>query len=771
MPIRLSGLNSGLDTEALVSALVTSYSEKKKKYEKSQQKLSWTQDAWKSVNTSVHDLYSKVSSLRFSSAYSMKKTNVSDATKASVKAGASTPNGTQVLKVTDLAQAGYMTGGQLSGVKGGTKLSELGVKDSGKINIVQNGKTKEIEVDGDTTVNTFINKLKDAGLNASFDEKNQRIFLSAKESGKDNDFSITAGDSNGLSALSGLGLVAANDTATTTAYTELNALNSKYGSVDSIKEALTSVRNAYQSKAEAQSQISALDSQISAAKAYQTVLDGENAISGVGYNLETFNSYVDMADADKAYVGGDDVVYKNREEVKDENGEVTGYKYFNEDSDGNKTYYGGDEGTIVTGNGLSTVSEKAKEMADTAGIEDLEAYRSARKEWNDYAVDTNPKAAEIRGHADDLDAYIGSADGSTEGSLYAQRATQQNIITESDATISGHSKLLKYSNSITSATSDDDIANYAASLMSKIETASDGLAALAALESTDGPRAQKVNGADARIYLNDVEYTSSSNDFSVNGLSISALAKTGTKDDDGITITTSNDVQGLYDKVKDFLSQYNEVINDIYAQYNASSARGYEPLSDEEKEAMSDKQVEKWEEKIKSSLLRRDTTLGGIINTMTSAMSASYEINGQKYSLSSFGIKTLGYFASSKNENYSYHIDGDEDDAAVSGNSDKLMAALTSDPDSVIDFMKKLTDGLYKGLDKKMKATTMRSAYTIYNDKEMASEYSDYTSLIKKWDDRLKSMEDSYFKKFAKMESALSTLQQSTSSLAGMLGR
>ena len=767
MPIRLSGLNSGLDTEALVSALVTSYSEKKKKYEKSQQKLSWTQDAWKSVNTSVHDLYSKVSSLRFSSAYSMKKTNVSDATKASVKAGASTPNGTQVLKVTDLAQAGYMTGGQLSGVKGGTKLSELGVKDSGKINIVQNGKTKEIEVDGDTTVNSFINKMKDAGLNASFDEKNQRIFLSAKESGKDNDFSLTAGDSNGLSALSKLGLIAGDDTATKTAYTELNKLNSTYGSVDSIKEALTSVRNAYQSKAEAQSQISALDSQISAANAYKTVLDGESAISSKGYDYNTFNTYVDMADADKTYVGTDGVTYKNREEVKDDDGNVTGYKYFNEDSEGNKTYYGGGEGTEVVGSGFSTVAEKTAEMAEAAGV-GLEAYKSARKEWNDYAVDTNPKAAEIRGHAANLDAYIGSEDDTTGTSLYAQRAAQQNIITESDATISRHSDLLKYSNSITSATSDDDIANYAASLMSKIETASAGLAAL---ESTDGPRAQKVNGQVARIYLNDVEYTSNSNSFTVNGLSITALARTGTKDDDGITITTSNDVQGLYDKVKDFLSQYNEVINDIYAQYNASSARGYEPLSDEEKEAMSDKQVEKWEEKIKSSLLRRDTTLGGIINTMTSAMSASYEINGQKYSLASFGIKTLGYFGSSKNENYAYHIDGDEDDTAVSGNSDKLMAALTSDPDSVIDFMKKLTDGLYQGLDKKMKATTMRSAYTIYNDKEMASEYSDYTSLIKKWDDRLKSMEDSYFKKFAKMESALSTLQQSTSSLAGMLGR
>ncbi|MCR5212052.1 MAG: flagellar filament capping protein FliD, partial [Lachnospiraceae bacterium] len=466
------------------------------------------------------------------------------------------------------------------------------------------------------------------------------------------------------------------------------------------------------------------------------------------------------------YVGTDGVIYKNREEVKDDDGNVTGYKYYNEE-DGNKAYFGGGEGTFVAADsGFSTVAEKTAGMAEEAGV-DLEAYKSAMKEWGNYSSDTSgtlDKANEIKAHETDLASYIGDEDGTTEGSLYAQRAALQSTIDSADSTVSRYSSLLKYSNSITSATTDEDIDSFAASLKSRIETASEGLSAAASSS------ARKVNGSDARIYLNDVEYTSNSNSFTVNGLSITALSKTGTKDDDGITITTSNDVQGLYDKVKDFLSQYNEVINDIYAQYNASSARGYEPLSDEEKETMSDKQVEKWEEKIKASLLRRDTTLGGIINTMTGAMSASYEINGQKYSLASFGIKTLGYFASSKNENYAYHIDGDEDDSAVSGNSDKLMAAITSDPDSVIEFMKQLTDGLYKGLDQKMKSTTMRSAYTIYNDKEMASEYSDYTSLIKKWDDRLKSMEDSYFKKFSKMESALSTLQQSTSALTGMLG-
>ena len=47
MPIRLSGLASGLDTEAIVGALVSAYSYKKDKYVKAQTKLSWKQDAWK----------------------------------------------------------------------------------------------------------------------------------------------------------------------------------------------------------------------------------------------------------------------------------------------------------------------------------------------------------------------------------------------------------------------------------------------------------------------------------------------------------------------------------------------------------------------------------------------------------------------------------------------------------------------------------------------------------------------------------------------------
>lgn len=49
MPIRLSGMSSGLDTDAIVQALVSSYSTTKTNLEKAQTKLSWKQDAWKTV--------------------------------------------------------------------------------------------------------------------------------------------------------------------------------------------------------------------------------------------------------------------------------------------------------------------------------------------------------------------------------------------------------------------------------------------------------------------------------------------------------------------------------------------------------------------------------------------------------------------------------------------------------------------------------------------------------------------------------------------------
>lgn len=309
-------------------------------------------------------------------------------------------------------------------------------------------------------------------------------------------------------------------------------------------------------------------------------------------------------------------------------------------------------------------------------------------------------------------------------------------------------------------------------------------------------RATKIDGSDAAIVLNGVVYTSSSNNFSINGLSISVNAVTDSLDlsaaktdsgldenkitklladnplDDSkaISVTTSTDTQGIYDKIKDFLTSYNNIINKMTKLYNADSAGSYEPLTDDEKSEMSDTEIEKWETKIKDSLLRRDSTLSTVMSAMTTAMSGGATVNGKTYFLSSFGISTLGYMNAAENEQNAYHIDGDEDDENTSGNTDKLMAALNSDPDTVVDFMKQLATNLYNAIDKQMTSTTMRSRYSIYNDKEMTTQYKNYTTTIKEWETKISDKEDYYYKKFSSMETALSKLNSQTSSLSGLLG-
>ena len=106
MAMRVSGINSGLDTDAIVQELVSAYSQKTEKYTKEQTKLGWKQEAWKNLNTKVYSLYNSVGKLRYSSAYSMKKTTVSDTTKATVTASGDAVNGTQKLHVLSTAQSG-----------------------------------------------------------------------------------------------------------------------------------------------------------------------------------------------------------------------------------------------------------------------------------------------------------------------------------------------------------------------------------------------------------------------------------------------------------------------------------------------------------------------------------------------------------------------------------------------------------------------------------------------------------------------------------------
>ena len=223
--------------------------------------------------------------------------------------------------------------------------------------------------------------------------------------------------------------------------------------------------------------------------------------------------------------------------------------------------------------------------------------------------------------------------------------------------------------------------------------------------------------------------------------------------------------------IKNFFKEYNELIIEMDSLYNAASSKGYEPLTDEEKDAMSEKEIEKWEEKIKDSLLRKDSTLNSVTSAMKQIMLQGVKMSdGSRVYLSDFGINTLGYFAAKDNEKGAYHIDGDPDDSNTSTNADKLKTAIANDPNRVTEFFATLSRNLYSKLNDLMKRTEYSSIYTLYDDKLMKNEYSDYTTKIKKQEQLISDYENRYYKKFANMEKALSKINSVQSSLAGYLG-
>jgi len=281
--------------------------------------------------------------------------------------------------------------------------------------------------------------------------------------------------------------------------------------------------------------------------------------------------------------------------------------------------------------------------------------------------------------------------------------------------------------------------------------------------------AKKLDGTDAKIYLNDVEFKSSSNTFEINGLTITCNAVTG---DNAITLTTQDDTSGVYDMIKDFIKEYTELINEMDKLYNTKAKKGLEPLTDEEKDAISETEAEKLEEKIKESLMHGDSTLNTVSSAMKEIMRSGFEVGGKTMYLSDFGIETMGYLEAAANQKNAYYINGDADNenSSIKNKTNDLMAAISKDPMQVRDFFVQLSQSMKAKLNDMMKGTNYSSAYTVYEDKKMKEEYDDYTNKIKEEEKKLADYEDKWYKKFTAMEKAMAKMQSNMNAVSSMFG-
>lgn len=272
-----------------------------------------------------------------------------------------------------------------------------------------------------------------------------------------------------------------------------------------------------------------------------------------------------------------------------------------------------------------------------------------------------------------------------------------------------------------------------------------------------------IEAKDSIVVYNGAELVSSSSTITANGLTMNLKGETAVGET--ISIALNNDTDAVYSMVKDFIKEYNTLLDEMNTLYNAKSARGYDPLTSEQKEAMTDDEVEKWETKIKDSLLRRDDTLSSVMNSLKAISGYSTTVNGKSYSLASFGISSALYTEKGK-----LHINGDKDDTLVADEKDKLMKAIQEDPETVTKVLNEISSKLYDDLQGKMRSSSISSALTFYNDKEMSKTKTKYEDEMDTLEDRLKDMEDRYYKQFSAMETAMSKLNSQSNQLSSLIG-
>lgn len=757
MSIRLTGMSSGLDTEAMITELMSAYSKQKHKKVSTMTKYSWKMDAWAELNKKVNSFFSKsLNNLKYSSTYSSKKTTVSDTTKASVTASNNAISGSQTLAIKQLAQSGYLTGGRLSKSDGskvtdGTTLSALGYSGD-DTSIEVNGKT--ISIGKNSKISDVVKGLQDAGVDASFDSNNSRIFVSSKAMGSKGDFSISANDTNGIKALADLGLytgVSASASASNSKYASYVSANGDgtYSLTDAAKDAVNSLADSKMAgyKAAANSAMKILEGNSYYGTAAQEA--GDAGLSGAEYydyiknSLGSQSSALDSSiDSAKSDVENTEKKISRLKELEDKKKKIEDGET---DSEGNPI---------------------AWEAGEEAELSSLQAENSQ--------VDAEGKTVTLQ---DKLDEY---------------KKTQADLVAQKKSIDDASSKVDEYLSNTEKAEASNCVTEASAEILKKGQTAYESANLSANKELADyvaksaSSTAVRLDGQDAIIFLNGAEFSSSKNTFEINGMTINckettslndqgkaklAAGQATTADDyNTVTLTTDTDTDGIYDSIKGFLKEYNALIKELDTAYNAESSKDYEVLSDEEKDALSDTEVEAWEKKIKDSLLRRDDSVSTLANTMKSAMAASYTVNGKSYSLSSFGINTLSYFLAADNEKSVYHIDGDADDADTSGESDKLKAAIASDPEGVKGFFTQLSQDLYSQMTKLSSTSSSRSFGNFYDDKAMKSQYSTYKTQLSDYETKLQGIEDKYYKQFSKMETALTKMQSNSSYLSSLMG-
>lgn len=234
----------------------------------------------------------------------------------------------------------------------------------------------------------------------------------------------------------------------------------------------------------------------------------------------------------------------------------------------------------------------------------------------------------------------------------------------------------------------------------------------------------------------------------------------------GIGIFSTNDIDSMVDKIKEFVSKYNELISGLNDQLKEARYRAYAPLTAEQRAEMSESEQKLWDEKAMSGLLRGDSILRNGLSEMRNALGGRVNGLGDKV------IDTLAEMGITTSSSY-------KDGGKLVIDEIKLRKALAEDPDRVVNTLTQdgqknsVTGEDTRGLLRRMRGSITDFTREIERKAGRSTmtdnQYSLGKSLIStddritKLQARLKDVETRYWKQFTAMEQAINKSNQQSS--------
>ncbi|MED4979139.1 flagellar hook-associated protein 2 [Geobacillus stearothermophilus] len=276
----------------------------------------------------------------------------------------------------------------------------------------------------------------------------------------------------------------------------------------------------------------------------------------------------------------------------------------------------------------------------------------------------------------------------------------------------------------------------------------------------------KVDGQNAKFTINGLPIERTTNTFTINGMTYTLK---NTKTSGTVTISTTTDTDSIFNSIKAFVDKYNEVIAKINAELKEERYRDYPPLTDEQKEAMTEKQIELWEEKARSGMLRGDSILSSALSQMR--MNVYTKVEGANIPS---GFSQLAQIGITTSSNY---LDGGK----LIIDETKLREKIKENPDAVYQLFNQdgATDaekGIARRLRDTIKATIgkieQKAGKTIWTNQQFAigRDLIEINDQIDRFEDRLKQIEDRYYRQFTAMEEAIQRANQQSMYLMNAFG-